>query len=148
MRPRRRYDDKFRANAIVFLEAAGYPDKKGALEQVSKQLNCPHPTLHRWFQAKNNPPPSELVQEKREDLKELLEKELRAIFKEMPDARGDAGYRDLGTVAGILFDKKQLLEGKPTEITQDVTLTDAERSERVVTILDKARARRAGLAIN
>lgn len=147
-RPRKRYDDKFRANAVVMLEAAGYPNKKGALEQVSRHLGIPHPTLHRWIKEKNNPAPSELVQEKRKELRELLEDELRAIFQEMPSARSEAGYRDLGTVAGILFDKKQLIDGKPTEITQNVSLTDEERESRITAIFDRARARRTGLAVN
>jgi len=82
-RPRKRYDDKFRANAVVLLEAAGYPNKKGALELVSKQLSCPCPTLHRWAKGKNNPPPSDIVNEKRKELKELLEDELRAINSAM-----------------------------------------------------------------
>lgn len=143
-RPRNRYDDKFRASAVVMLEAAGYPDKKGALEQVARNLGMPAPTLHRWIRAKNNPPPFDIVKEKRTELRDLLENELRAIFQEMPEARGDASYKDLGTVAGILFDKKQLIDGKPTEIIEDARLTNEERSSRITAILDRARTRRTG----
>lgn len=148
-RQRRRYDDKFRASAVVMLEAAGYPDKKGALEQTSKRTGVPISTLHGWFNATRNPPPADVRNEKRKELRELLEDELRAIFQEMPNARSEAGYKDLGTVAGILFDKKQLIDGKPTQITEDVSnLSDEERSNRITAIFDKARARRTGLAIN
>lgn len=143
-RQRRRYDDKFRASAVVMLEAAGYPDKEGALMTVARHLGMPHPTLHRWFTGKNNPAPSDVVQEKRLELRELLENELRAIFAEMPNARGVAGYRDLGIVAGVLFDKKQLIDGKPTEIIDDARLTDEERSSRTIALLDRARVRRTG----
>lgn len=142
MAKRKSYDDKFRASAVVMLEAAGYPDKKGALVEVAKHLGVPHPTLSRWYNAQRNPPPDELVQEKRRELKDLLADELDAIFRAMPNARENASYRDLGTVAGILFDKKQLLEGKPTEIVDDAGLTDEARADRITSLLDAARARR------
>src|SRR5690606_16049037 len=97
------------------LEAAGYPDKKGALVEVSKHIGVPHPTLSRWYNAQRNPQPNEVVQEKRLELIDLVKNELDASFRAMPAVRGEASYRDLGTVAGILADKKQLLEGKATE---------------------------------
>ena len=149
MAKRRRYDDKFRASAVVMLEAAGYPDREGALSQVAKAVDVPLPTLHRWARGKNNPPPSDVVNEKRKELRELLDDEIRAALGEMSQARGEASYRDLGTVTGILFDKIQLIDGKPTGITQDVSnLTHEERSTRAIALLDKARARRTGQAVN
>jgi len=100
------------------LEAAGYPDKKGALEQTAKHLGMPATTLHGWYNATRNPPPTEVRSEKKTELKDLLRNEIDYIFGAMPNARPDASYRDLGTVAGILFDKLQLLEGKPTLIVE------------------------------
>jgi transposase-like protein len=114
MSKRRRYDDKFRANSVVTLEAAGYPGKEGALTMVAKHIGIPRETLRRWAIEKNNPAPPELVTEKKAELIDLYEAELRAIFGEMPKARPGANYKDLGTVAGILTDKLQLLLGKPT----------------------------------
>lgn len=125
MNNRKRYDDKFRASAIIMLEAQGYPNKEGALTSVANHLNVPKPTLYRWFTAKQNPPSYELVTEKRIEFKAVIRKELDSIFKDMPNARQDASYRDLGTVAGILLDKLQLLEGEPTSITEN-------RGERVM----------------
>jgi AraC-like DNA-binding protein len=115
MATKTRYDDKFRANAVILLEAAGYPDKKGALSEVAKHVGVQPRVLSRWFNGEQNPPPDQTVNEKRIELKELLSKEIDAIFAAMPGARADASYRDLGTVAGILIDKKQLIEGKATE---------------------------------
>lgn len=112
---RRRYDDQFRAAAVVMLEAAGYPGKEGALTQVAKTMGVPAMTLHRWARVKNNPAPTQLVNEKRIDLLELINTELAGIFGTMPGARNDASYRDLATAAGILVDKRQLLTGQPTE---------------------------------
>lgn len=123
---RKIYTDKFRASAVVMLEAAGYAgdrqkNKPGALKQVSKHLSVPERTLSRWFRAENNPPPDILVTEKKGDLVAMIDEELEGIFGEMPTARPDASYRDMGTVAGILIDKKQLLTGEPTE-NNDVTI--------------------------
>lgn len=118
------------------LEAAGYPDKKGALMEVSAHLKVPHPTLSRWFRQKNNPPPNELVHEKRAELKDMLAIEIEAIFGAMPSVRPDATYRDLGTVAGILIDKKQLLEGKATE-RKELTGKDGGAIESKVTLLSE-----------
>ena len=116
-RQRRRYDDEFRAGAVVMLEAAGYPDKKGSLSQVASHLGMPISTLSLWYRRKRNPAPTEMQNEKRMSLAEMLQRELDAIFEEMPNARPDASFRDLGTVAGILIDKRQLLTGQPTDRT-------------------------------
>lgn len=110
-----RYDDKFRASAIVMLQAAGWPERDGALSQVARHLDVPLTTLHRWASGESNPPPSELVNEKRLELDELLDREIEAALGAMKVARADASYRDLGTVFGILVDKKQLLNDRPTQ---------------------------------
>lgn len=114
-RPRKRYDDKFRANAVVMLEAAGYPNQKGALSQVSQYLNVPATTLHGWASAKHNPVPADVRTEKKGEIVELLRAEIRAALAEAERARPDANYRDLITGVGIMTDKLQLLSDEPTE---------------------------------
>ena len=125
-RERRQYDDKFRASAVVMLEAAGYPNKDGALATTAKHLGVPHNTLRNWFHGVHNPPPSDVRQEKRQDLAEMLRNEIDGALGAMKGTRDGASYRDLGTVAGILIDKLQLITGKPTEISEinDVTNVD------------------------
>lgn len=123
MAKQKRYDDKFRASAVVMLEAAGYPGKEGALASTAKHLKVPHQTLRRWFLNEQNPPPSALVREKRGELSDLLRNEIDAALGAMDGARPEASYRDLGTVAGILIDKLQLITGKPTERSE---ITDAQ----------------------
>ena len=98
------------------LKSQGYPDVKGALAMVAKHLGVPGRTLSRWFNGENNPPPDINVQEKTVDMLVAIQSELAAIMKDMPAARADATYSQLGTVFGILFDKRRLLEGLPTEI--------------------------------
>lgn len=126
MAKRKRYDDKFRASAVVMLEAAGYPGKLGALATTAKHIGVPERTLSRWFNGEQNEPPDKLVSEKREELSDLLRNEIDGALGAMKGARDGASYRDLGTVAGILIDKLQLITGKPTEISEinDVTNVD------------------------
>jgi transposase-like protein len=128
---RRRYDDKFRASAVVMLQAAGYPDKKGALTKVARHLSIPHATLSRWYNHKRNPAPTDMVHEKKNDmiveLDNLARALVEAMYKEV-DENG-APLRELATAFGIVFDKKQLLTGDPTETnntTIEIRYADAD----------------------
>ena len=125
------------------LEAAGYPKKTGAMTAVSKRVNVPHQTLGRWFRQENNPPPAELVQEKKRDLiKDLTALLHLSIDKALMEA-GEASYRELSTGIGIFIDKLQLLTGQPTERTeQNVTVSETERKERLIAIFDELDHRR------
>ena len=117
MRKRMRYTDEFRASAVLMLEAAGYPNQKGALMAVSKNLNVPHPTLSRWARKVQNPAPDKLVHEKREELvirlEDLAHRLLDAIGEDIDDSGVDAVRA--ATALGITVDKWQLLSGKATE---------------------------------
>lgn len=112
----RRYTDEERASLVVMLQAEGYPDKLGALKKVAEYAGMHENVLRRWWKGTQNPPPTTSVSHKKIDLSSAINDELIAIFTEMKTKREEADYRALGTVAGILFDKKQLLEGKPTQI--------------------------------
>lgn len=114
-----KYDDEFRASALVMLEAAGYPDTLGAMERVAAHLNVPGRTLRRWYTGQSNPPPDRIVARKKIDLAQAVRDELSAIFADMESKREEASYRDLTIAAGVLIDKQQLLEGKPTAINED-----------------------------
>ena len=128
------------------LEAAGYPDKPGALSQVAAKCGISHQLLSNWARAAHNPPPQEVLQEKRLELKDMLKAEIDGALAAMPMARVDATYRDLGTVAAILIDKLQLLEGKATERVEVNELSDTDRATRIAALLDRAGARRDGRA--
>ncbi len=112
------YDDQFRAGAVLMLRSQGYPAQPGALALVAKHLKVPERTLSRWARGENNPPPDNLVSEKREDLRNLFLNEIYEIFKVLPTARPDASYGTLVTASGIYFDKIRLIDGLPTEILQ------------------------------
>ena len=115
MAKRPKYEDKFRANAVVLLEAAGYPNKEGALATTARRLGVPAPTLSRWARQKNNPPPNELVTEKKGELIDLIRDEIREAVGAMDNVRVDASYKELATAVGIFIDKLQLLTGEPTD---------------------------------
>ncbi len=110
-----RYDDEFRSRAVAVLQGAGWPDRWGALTQVSEQLNVPWMTLKGWATGEHNPPPAALVESKRIELSEAIKNEVDLILQEMNKARETATYRDLGVVFGILVDKLQLLNNEPTQ---------------------------------
>jgi transposase-like protein len=140
MAKRKRYDDKFRANAVLLLEAAGYPDTKGALTRVANNVGVPAMTISRWYKRANNPPPNEIVNEKRPELIDLIRKEIYKVLDTLPKERDDADYRTLVTGLAILIDKLQLLEGKATERIE--LMDEQERSSRIADLLGAARARR------
>lgn len=112
---RKRYDDEFRASAVLMLEAAGYPEQKErALGQVSKNLKVPRSTLQGWFSGQHNAPPPKIRRETKINLIQAIRDELAAIFDAMPGKRDEAHYRELAIAFGILVDKLQLLTGEPT----------------------------------
>ncbi len=151
-RKRPRYDDKFRASAVVMLKSQGYPATEGALTFVAKHLKVPAMTLSRWFRAAQNPPPNELVTEKEFDMRTAIQAEMQAIVKAFPNARADAPYRELGTVYGILFDKARLLDGLPTaivavlpELVQALEDIDLDAADVFNSMLAKAKAQREAM---
>lgn len=111
-----RYSDDERAQHVLMLEVAGYPKKKGALWQYSKQSGIPHATLSRWFRWKQNPPPIELVQSKKKDMKEALRGLIFDLVDHAHDAANDAGLDPITRGIGIAVDKLLLLDDKPNAI--------------------------------
>lgn len=111
---RKPYDDEYRASAVLMLDAAGYPEREGALSYVSGHLGVARSTLRSWHNGTHNPPPANVRHKKAIDLVTAIQSELAAIFPAMAERRIDANYRELATAAGILIDKLQLLTGKPT----------------------------------
>ncbi|MEN6544445.1 MAG: hypothetical protein ABFE07_00210 [Armatimonadia bacterium] len=108
------YSDEFRASAVLMLDTAGYPNTEGALTRVSEHLGIPINTLKAWFTGAHNPPPAKVRRRKKIDLQQAIRQELAGLFPQMEGKRIEASYKDLATAAGILIDKLQLIEGKPT----------------------------------
>ena len=122
------------------LEAQGYPQVKGALTAVANHLGVPYRTLSRWFNKEQNPPPDQLVREKKGTLEEQLTDLLGVFIEEMAVARKDAPLTAVATSFGITFDKLQLLRGNPTEhIEQDVNVNDSR--QHFTRLIDRHSAR-------
>jgi hypothetical protein len=124
MAKRKRYDDKFRASAVVMLEAAGYTgdehSRLGSLTEVSREIGVPMPTLSNWFKGVNNPPPSEIVTEKKADLAVVFEDIAYKMLAHAgnPDVIDSMSGKDAVIAAATATDKMRLLRGLPTEIVQ------------------------------
>lgn len=127
-----RYTDEARANAVALLAAAGYPDRTGALSEISRQLNIPSRTLSRWFKREQNPPPDKLVTEKKGELSDLYEDAAHKFLQHSVDNYLLMKPKEAITAAAIATDKMQLLRGLPTEII--------ELSPEIMQLLDLIRA--------
>jgi len=123
-----KYTDEFRANCVLMLEAAGYRDyPTAAARRVSKSQRVPTSTLRSWWnrlhesaqkQPNHGSVPAKVYTEKKNSLRDMLRAEIDSILSDMPNARLDADYRDMAWALGVLFDKMQLLDNKPTAIVK------------------------------
>jgi hypothetical protein len=111
------------------LEAAGYPNQKGALTAVAKKVKAPPRTISRWFNKENNPPPDRLVKEKRGELVERLEDMAHMLLDAMGVDIGENGVDAVraAVAMGITIDKWQLLKGEPTGIVKIVQMIQEGR---------------------
>lgn len=108
------------------LEAAGWPNHKGAISRTAKHLGMPEATLRMWANGKHNPVPVDVYEEKKLDMQAMLRREIYEGLKAMGGRRDEATYKDLATAVAIMIDKLQLLSGAPTENAQ--TTIKIERS--------------------
>ena len=117
---RKRYTDDYRASAVLMLEAAGYPGQDGALVRVANHLGMHYQTLSRWARAIQNPPPHELVQEKKEDFLQQLQAIKGLAANKIMDRIEDFEPRDLTGLLKISAELSQLLSGEPTSRVESV----------------------------
>jgi hypothetical protein len=113
-----KYTDEQQAAFILQLEVAGYPDNEYAPLEVSRQRGAPSSrTLRRWWKIRNRPEVDKVVQHQKRDmitaLKDLLYLHIDAASEAVV---GHEDLRALDTGIGILIDKLQLLDNKPTAI--------------------------------
>lgn len=147
---RRVYTDKFKAGAVVMLEAAGYPENHFELQRIADSLKMPSRTLRRWFNLENGAPPDELVKQSKKDLatrlEELTHRLIDLAFAVADGAEDDTSIQQALTSVGISVDKLQLLKGEPTDRHEIVD--NGERARRVNQLLDTAGARRTGRPVD
>lgn len=144
-RTKRHYSDDFRAQALTLLEAEGYPDNQGALTKVSRAFNVPLMTLYDWQVKDVNNVSTDTRAVQSASFQAVIEDEITRILEQMKVKRESASYRDLGIVAGILFDKLQLLQGMPTQRTEHThVFTEADKVSAIQGYLDLAKQRQLG----
>lgn len=120
---KRHYSDADRADALAVLDSCG-----GALEAAARQTGVSRNTLRSWAQNRERAAPLNIRQEKRDDLADLIQGEIRSILDAMNIRRDSATYRELATAFGIMVDKRQLLIGEPTVRTEEVGALTPEQA--------------------
>lgn len=111
MAQRKRYTDEQRAEAVLFLEAAGYPNTPGALAAAERATGIARQVLTGWATGEQNPPPPQVLQEKRGELTERLEGLLHLFIDEIIAKMPEARFGELTIGAGITADKLMNLSG-------------------------------------
>lgn len=116
----KRFTDAQQAAFILQLEVAGYPDNEHAPLEVSKQRGAPSSrTLRRWWKIRNRPEVDKIVQHQKKDLVTALQDLLHLHIDAASLAVvGNDDLRALDTGIGIIVDKLQLLNNKPTAILE------------------------------
>lgn len=112
----KRYTDEFRATSVAAAIANGYPSIKGALSRTAAMLGIPHQLLRNWIVGQQNPPPQDLLQVKKKDLRDLFMDEIYEAAGNMPGKRGAASYSQLVLAVATLYDKVRLIDNLPTII--------------------------------
>lgn len=113
---RQNYTDEFRATAVAAAIAAGYPSIKGALSRTAGQLKVSHQLLRNWCTSHQNPPPQNLLQLKKQDLRVLFMDEIYNAAGVLPSKRNNASYSQLVLAIATMYDKVRLIDNMPTVI--------------------------------
>jgi transposase-like protein len=139
------YTSDDRAAGLAALESNG-----GNLRRTARETGISDATLRRWrdeTDERKDAANAARMPEARATLTERLRAFVDAALTVAPDKLHDANLRDVFTSVGIAIDKLQLLEGRPTSIDEvRDALSDDDRAARVAALLDRARARRTGMA--
>lgn len=130
-KPKRRYTDADRVNALAALKANG-----GNINLTSRQTGIPHTTIRYWANGARHPEAADQAEEAYEPLADRLELVAQQLVDAIPAKIGKANLVQIVTSIGIAVDKARLLRGEATSISGraeqpiDLTkLTDEELDE-------------------
>lgn len=121
---KRRYSDQDKAVALAALDTFG-----GNVSKAAEFAGVPRTSLNDWRDGKLPDDVTEIRHEKTRSLADLMEEVIREALGILPDKLAACRGAELATVVGILTDKRQLLTGEATSITQ--TRDDPAKRERV-----------------
>ncbi len=140
-RQQRRYSDDDRANALAALAANG-----GNLSQTARQLGIPKGTLLAWRDGAAHPEAVENSTPKKADMAAALKELAWDLLGDLGDQarRQGAGLAQTATALGIVLDKARLLEGKPTQITDNTHRFDDLTDDELDAHIQQLQARAGG----
>jgi len=110
-KPRRRYSDEERANALAALAA-----NRGNVSLTAKQLDIPPKTLENWAKQRVHPEAAKLGDRKKEEMADSLRGIAWRLLESMPEKIPKASLKDTAIAFGIAVEKARLLRDEPTEI--------------------------------
>ena len=109
-----KYSNEDRARAVYTFISTG------TLKRTALATNIPLPTLYDWNKIEWWAEIATRVHEEKHDeynagFSRIIEESMQVIEKQLKS--GDVKARDAATILGITFDKKQILNNKPTSIS-------------------------------
>lgn len=123
---RRAYTDEQKAEALAVLKA-----NAGNITRTAQHTGIPRKTLAEWSKGNHvSAQAEEMIEEKVDELADKLEKIAHMITDSMPEKIERAGLRDASVSLGVVIDKRNLLIGKPTSISEN--RTDKARYETAI----------------
>ena len=137
------YSDADKATALLTLEACrGNTRAASRFCKAHYQLDISHTQIAAWEKGQHvNEDCKGILTEKKGELAELYESEIRCILPELATKRADAAYGTLVTGLGILTDKMQILRGQPNSITQ-TNLSEAQQKIEAAKLILQLRERK------
>lgn len=126
----KRYSVEERAQALAVLQANG-----GNLKRTERDTGIPRKTLAGWRDG-NNKDHAAVVEQlpaKCEDLASKLDEIAHKIVFVIPEKIEEAKLKDLTYSLGVIIDKRNLLRGQATSITE--TRSDTQRYETTIKTL-------------
>lgn len=123
---KRTYTDEQKAEALAVLKANG-----GNLTRTAGATGIPRKTLAEWSKGNHVSDAAEaLIPQKVDELADKLEKIAHLISDSLPEKIEKAGLRDASVSLGVVIDKRNLLIGKPTSISE--SRSDKARYETAI----------------
>lgn len=118
-RPKRRYSDDDRAEALAILDLQG-----GNVSEASRLSGVPWQTLAEWRDGRVSSSVPDIRERKKVALSERLEELAHQLIDAMPGKVGDANLRDTAISLGVAVDKALVLRGDPNSITKAIAAGD------------------------
>ncbi len=127
------YSDEDKASAVLMLQAAGWPNRTGAMAQIVRELGVPESTLRSWAKEEHGAPPAKVRARKKGELVQTLNEVAFKLLDHLGDIATTGDVKETATAFGIVVDKLQLLNGEPTQTTNQRVLVEYLDDTDIVT---------------